>query len=395
MRTLCRSWGFASALLFSFSTIAFSAEAEWSRAYVLERQEHAFYFPGDGAAEDPGPDCPSGANPALDRRAALKTTYRSWAEVDAILDPEKPSFGRNGGFRGPNRENVYDEPWAVPDPASMREVESKISYGFDLDGDASTGFTGIDGTPGVDNNYYKMAGCMLAYRGKPRTTGQFGYEYMLNGFFTVLLVVSGDGDEPMNDANVKVAYYLSADDILKDANGDVTPHLTYRVDPDPRFQSVFDAKTENGVLTATHPQTLVLHDQVQASFFPQILTLHQGQVKFDMHEDGSLSGVIGGYQSTEHFFLGWSDAGGIHESVSRVDIPAYWYALRRNADYQIDPGAPFNDAISAAYRQYFLPAYVTFPDGKAQLTEAKLVEGEIDEKWSRRPARKRNPEWRY
>ncbi len=385
----------AGLIALATASVAPPAAADWSKSYVLTRQEHAFYFPGAPTGEAPGADCPAGANPAVDRRKVLKTSYRSWAEVDKILDPESPSYGRNGGLRGPKGENVYDEPWAAPDPGTMPEVRSSKSYGFDLDGDATTGFEGLDGSRGVDNEYYRIAGCMLAYRGAPGTTNAFATEYMLNGAFSVVVVLSGPGDDPRNEPDARLAYYLSADDLVKDAGGAAAADYTYRADPDPRFQSVLKAKIVNGVVTDTGPQLIELHDQVQAAFFPPQLALHRGRFRFEMKDNGALSGVIAGYRATADYFIGWSDAGGIHESVSRADIPAIWYALRRRADYKIDASAPFNDAISTAYRQEFIPAFVTEADGKTLVTQARPLKGDINEAWSRRPGRERKPEWRY
>ncbi|MAK59668.1 MAG: hypothetical protein CMK09_01695 [Ponticaulis sp.] len=355
----------------------------WVKSYALEMQQHAFYFPGDGTAEAPGPDCPNGALPAIDRRKALKTSYRTWEEVDKLLDPENPQWARIGGIRGPSKENVYEKPWSVPDPG-MTPVEGDVAYGFDLDGDPSTGFTGTDGTPGVDHTYYYMAGCMLAYRGRLKNEAgeSFATEYMLNGAFAVLMLVSGEGDDPANDDSVKIAFYLSDDDLVKDANGDVTPDYSYRINTDPRFQSVMSGRTENGMVIVDEPSLIKLHAQVNAGFFPPQLKLFRGQLRLEPNEDCGLHGFIGGYREIKPYYDGWARAGTIHEAVSRIDIPAYWYALHRNADFKANPDAEQNDAISVTYYMRLVPAFAVEPDGRTAITQAKLYEGEIEERLS-------------
>ena len=129
----------------SFATLAAHADP-WRRAYVAEWIEPAWYFPGeDGGEAAPGRDCPKGANPPVDKRTALKTSYRTWEEVDKILDPEKPQWTRYGGVRGPNGENVYEKPWLVPDTKQLAPVQMDRAEGFDLDGDPHTGFKNAAG----------------------------------------------------------------------------------------------------------------------------------------------------------------------------------------------------------------------------------------------------------
>ena len=53
-----------------------------------------------------------------------------------------------------------------------------------------------------------------------------------------------------------------------------------------------------------------------------------------MKDDGTLSGYVGGYRPWEPVYKGWVNARGpVIESLTWVQLPAVYYALRRNADY--------------------------------------------------------------
>jgi hypothetical protein len=370
----------------AIATAACSSPAfAWSRSFVVEWFEPAFFFDAGGVTE-PGSDCPKGPNPSVNKRQVLKTSYRTWPEIDRLLDPEGSQWNRVGGIRGPNKENVYEKPWAVPDPKTMQPVAGKTSHGFDLDGDNSNGFTDPTGRTGIDNNYYRMAGCWLGWRGPERQSHHAKYvnDGMRDGVLSVLIVVSGTGKDPNNDPDARIGFYMSRDKMVKDGNGEITADYTFRVNTDPRFQSMANARVRNGVIESVEPADLELRDVETAPFFEPQLKLYRAQFRFEPHGRNGMTGYMGGYRSLDHYFTGWAAAGAVHESVTHIDIPAYWYGLQKYADFKSTPAAEKPDAISTAYRFFLTPAFVATPDGKKALTEVALFEGEIDEKLSRR-----------
>lgn len=382
-RTLRTTAGLALAAAIACSL---SAEAKpWSRAYVADWIDPAWFFPGqEGGEAAPGEDCPKGANPAVDKRTALKTSYRTWEEVDKLLDPEKPQWTKFGGIRGPNGENVYEKPWLVPDTKSLQPIASKRAEGFDLDGDKTTGFADAKGAAaGIDNNFYKMAGCWITYRGPARHSqnAMYANEYMRNSRISIVMVVSGAGDDPDNDPNVKVAFHFTGDQRATGPAGEVLPGYSFRISQDPRFQSIAEARTVKGVIESRAATDLQMHDLVNAAFFPPQLKLARAQFRFSPN-GGGMAGHIGGYQAIDAIYTPWAAAGSTHESVVRIDIPALWYALHRNADYKLSPDAKENDAISTAFRLFWVPAHAIQPDAGHEITEAKLYAGEIDPKLS-------------
>lgn len=350
-----------------------AAHAAWSKTFVTEWMEPAFYY---GAAEgevDPGTDCPAGSMPELDWKGVLKTAWRTQAEVDTIMNPEKPQRTALGGIRGPNKENVYAQPWSVPDPG-IATVTGTTSYGFDLDDDAKTGFSSPDGrTAGVDNEYYRMAGCWMAWRSPAKSSHHAKYvnDGMRDGVMAIMVVVSGTGSDPANDPNVTVGFYLSNDKIVKDANGAIARDYSFKVDTDQRFQSLIKAKTVNGVVESTERADLKLRDIETAPFFPAQLKLYRGKLRIDIGGDGAAVAMVGGYRPIDDYWSGWAAAGSTHEATTHINLPGYWYGLHRYADYS-PPEGPAKSAISTAYRLHLTPAFMVTPDAKTQVTQAQL-----------------------
>lgn len=353
--------------------------APWTKAFAVEWFEPAFYYGGKEGVDAPGTDCPGGTNPENDWRKLLKTSYRTDADIEKILDPENPQRARMGGIRGPNKENVYEMPWVVPDP-QMVGVTGELAYGFDLDGNPNTGFKGANGERGIDNQYYRAAGCWMAWRGPSRQSHHAKYtnDGMRDGVFTVVMVVSGAGKDPANDKDVTVAFYLSRDKLVKDANGGIAHDYSFRINPDPRFQSTIKARTRNGVVESVEQPTLTLRHMESAPMFPPQLVLHKAKVRIETKPDGAAVALLGGYRPIEDYYKGWAAAGAIHELTTHVNMVGYWYALRKNADYSPESKAQEQTAISTAYRMELVPAFVIEPDGRAPVVTAQLYKGEID-----------------
>ncbi len=352
---------------------AFAHAAPWSKAFVVEWYEPAFHYGADEGVSAPGTDCPAGTNPEMAWRKVLKTSYRTEADVDKILDPENPQRARVGGIRGPNQENVYQQPWAVPDPGLVG-VTGDAAFGFDLDGDERTGFAnGLNGGSGIDNEYYRAIGCFKAWRGPTREGHHAKYvnDGMRDGRYTVLIVMSGNAPDWRNDPDVRIGFYMSKDKMVKDANGDIAHDYTFRINPDPRFQSIVKARTLHGVVET--PEAV---DIVTRSLDGLPLALKNGRLKFDIQPDGKLHGVIGGYRSIDDYYAEWAAGGAIFELTMHINIPAYWYALQRSADGLFDENSSRYTGISSAFRYYAVPAIVVTPDAADEVTVAKLYEGE-------------------
>ncbi len=370
-----------AALCLIIAGLAAPAAAEpWSRSWLIETYEPAHYYGRANRADDqPGTDCPKGVNPDVNWTKALLIGDRTPADVKRLLDPERrsqPRFDRSFYYlRGPKGENVYLNPTVMPD-TGQRDVEGATGLGFDLDDNPNTGgFVSPEGVPGIDNAYYRASGCWMRFRGPEREVATYSNDGMHDGVFTIVMVLSGDKD-PMNDENAKLGIYLAKDKMVKDANGAIARDYTFRIDPKQEFQTVADVKVTNGVIETKAPVTLTMRDFYTPGFFPKELVLEKARVRFEMREDGSLFGLFGGYRDWMVHYRGAAgngshSSGAIHETVGHINLPIWWYALRRHADGMPDPQTGEMRGISSAYRIWAIPAFVATPDGKARVTQAR------------------------
>ncbi len=82
------------------------------------------------------------------------------------------------------------------------------------------------------------------------------------------------------------------------------------------------------------------------------------RIRLKVKPDGTLEGVLGGYQPWYPVYWSHANVGYIDERGFGVDAPALYYALRREADAYPDPKTGQNTAISAAYMIEAVPAFV-------------------------------------
>jgi hypothetical protein len=352
-----------------------TAAADWTKTYVIEWYEPAHYYGAKEGVADPGTDCPKGSNAEPDWEKILVKAGYTAQEAKWLLDPSHPfripNHGQNQrAFRGENKVNVYVNPESGPDPG-LTGVSGKISEGLDLDGDKTNGFTGLKGEKGIDNEFYRTIGCWVYFRGPPRqaVNGQGRNGEMRDGLWTVVMVVSGEGDDPMNDPSVKVGFYNSKDAMVKDGAGNIARRYTFRIAPDSKFEGILNAKTVNGEIISTEPTKEMWIRDPSYAREAQIL---EAQARFKMQPDGSLTGILAGYRPWQRFYQGMVEArGSVIEQLYWIELPGLYRALKRNADYS--PAGPGGEKthISFALRVDAVPAYVMTPDAKTAVTSVE------------------------
>lgn len=355
------------------------AEAgHWSRSFVLDWLEPAFFY--GGPANDflgPGSDCPGGTATGPKMDELLRTSWRSAQDLAYYDDAENHGdLLRVLRFRGPNYEDVWANPTAAPDLHSLPPVSGNVGYGFDLDGKAGPAdFTGPDGGKGIDNNYYRAAGCWLSYRA-PAFNGERPLSnngHMRDGLYTILVVISGDQD-PMNDSDARLAFYQSQDRIVKDSSSRAAHDASFSLVPTLRNQSLVKVTVRDGVVATSAPQELRLRDEAWNSGSPDQIQLTKGQLRFKLDKDGGFEGYIGGYRDWKVLYRRQSASARDTETLRGIDLPSFYYALERYADADPDPATGKNRRISVAYRLRAVPAFVLTPDSKATVTTAQLFD---------------------
>jgi hypothetical protein len=342
-----------------------SVLAAWTKTYVVEWNEPAMYYGAKSGVIDPGTDCPQGTNPEVDWIKVLMDAGYTREEAQWLRNPANPTrspiHGQNQmAFRGKDRANVYTNPTSTPD-TGLVGVSGAIAEGLNLDGDEKTGFTSPTGEKGIDNNFYKALGCWKTYRGPPRLSSgalQFN-DSMRNGSWTTLIVVSGNGADPMNDKKIKVGFYVSNDKMVKDGSGNIARDYTFRIKPHAKYEAILPARSVSGRIISTGPADIMLRNPA----YDRELELLRARVDLTMKPDGALKGYVGGYRPWEPIYRGWVNARGpVIEALTWVQLPAVYYALRRSADYSPKGSKGVKTHISYALRVDALPAYVLTPD---------------------------------
>jgi hypothetical protein len=351
-----------------------SGSTNWTKTYVIEWNEPAMYYGAKTGVIDPGTDCPNGTNPEIDWIKVLVDAGYTLEEAKWLRNPANPTrspvHGQNQmAFRGKGRANVYVNPTSTPDPGLVG-VSGTLGEGINLDGDEQTGFTSPTGEKGIDNNFYKTLGCWKTYRGPSRLSSgalQFN-DSMRNGAWTTVIVVSGEGADPMNDDHVKVGFYTSNDKMVKDGNGNIARDYTFRIVPHAKYEGIFQARTVKGRIISTAPADVVFRDPGYA----RDLELLRARVNLEIKPDGTLTGFVGGYRPWETIYKGWVNARGtVIEVLTWVQLPGVYYALRRNADFS--PTGPGGEKthISFALRVDALPAFVMVPDASKEVASVE------------------------
>ncbi|HEY6308372.1 MAG TPA: hypothetical protein VI488_18150 [Candidatus Angelobacter sp.] len=365
-----------------------AGSVKWTKTYVVEWNEPAMYYGAKTGVTDPGTDCPNGTNPSPDWIKVLVDAGYTLEEAKWLRNPANPTrspvHGQNQmAFRGKDRANVYINPTSAPD-TGLVGVSGTIAEGLNLDNDENTGFTSPTGEKGIDNNFYKALGCWKTYRGPHRlSSGALNFnDAMRDGAWTTVIVVAGEGADPMNDDHVKVGFYMSKDKMVKDGLGNIAPDYTFRIAPHAKYEGILTARTSNGRILSTAPADIMLRDPS----YTQDLELLRARVNLQMKPDGSLTGYLGGYRPWEPVYRGWVNARGtVIEVLTWVQLPSVYYALRRSADYS--PTGPGGEKthISFALRIDALPAFVIEPDGSKEVASVESYKA-IAPKEAARPA---------
>ena len=326
-------------------------------------------------------DCPEGLNPLPEEmvRRQLKALGMPEGQREELI------AGINGGSSPPEirealvyrgRDNgqpvhAYTYPTSVPDaPELIPENKGPLAYGFNLDAKVKAGdFTDPDSMErGVDNAFWRAAGCLMNHRGTRTQRPTHGEQHWdLQRDKQPAWIVRVTADDFTKDGPVTVFFGRAMERPWRDANGDVRKYSTFRVDPDVRWQNKLTGTLKNGVINVTTDQMHLLGD-------PYVLVdldMSKAHLRLTILPDGNLEGVIGGYLPWLTVFYEYGSSGYTSEFMIGVNLPAMYYALRRNADGYPDPKTGENTRISTAYRVNGAPAFLLTKDEEPKLSSNK------------------------
>ncbi|HWK50930.1 MAG TPA: hypothetical protein VNR40_13640, partial [Steroidobacter sp.] len=315
-----------------------------SRGYVISLIHTATYSNKD--------NCPEGGNGGvvdLKERVLMSKGYTKEQAARILANNYVDEKGqkvdvRKRGVIDGKPVDVQAFPTSVPDP-NIKTVQGRYAYGFNLDGQMQPGsFEDPEtGEKGVDNQMWRVLGCFEVYDVRrpviPYSEG-IAWDTAMDSMPAWLMSVSGENLD--QDGPVTVTFDRSLNITMRDARSGVLAASSYTIDPDPRSHSVFKGHIANGVLSI-EPGKFAMQGESQ---FYAVLRFTNTQLRLQMRSDGSLAGLLGGYQPWLDYFYYLAIRG---EETGQVDMAGVYYAMRRLADADPDPATGQNRAISAAY----------------------------------------------
>ncbi len=313
-------------------------------------------------------ECPLGMNASNDEYwwRALPKEERARLTNDGSLATVLRQAMPN--HRGPNGEDVCQQPELFNDPPLLT-AQGPIAYGMNLDGTANGAatakscahqkFTGVDGRPAVDNQLYRLLGCIYGWRSDGLVEVSANGARQTNGLGLILMEVTGV-DDVRNDDDVTVAFYRSIDQLDVDAANNVLPHGTYRIDHAsgvPRYGDVLKGRIADGVIT-TEGRDISLPFYGNYAF--QTMDLRDARVELSMSADGTRAeGLLGAYYRLDQLWeflgeLGW-------QPTASYSCPAVYAAIPGLADGYPDPDTGQCTAMSSAFKFKAVAAFIRHP----------------------------------
>lgn len=315
---------------------------------VLSEYDYLFYETADGREE-----CPAGL---------VHSSRENWEAQFPTQAARKAHFDRCGQMdhRGPNCESIWAAPDLVKDPLPYREVQGAKAYGVNLDGTedgsatattcAHRKFVSPDGQKGIDNQYYRLLGCVRGMRGSAVAVSNVRKSVgSLNQ--RILLEIKNIDDE-RNDDDVEVAVYHGKDPLVVDAEDNAVPWQSQRIDeavPPYRLRG----RISNGELI-TEPADV----SWRGGFFGPTL-LRGMRLNLRLTSTGA-EGLRTGYVDVDQL---WFTRRSAWVGFSGDSGPSSYAAMHQLADGYKDTQTGACTALSSATKLKFARIYLRYPSG--------------------------------
>lgn len=343
-----------------------------TRGFVFQYFWYAMNYGAD--------DCPNGLAISLEKEYVPKlyTAGRGKLEGKDALS-----------FRGlKGTEERCRTPAAFEEPP-LRTAQGKVAQGMDLDGTDSGGatanscahanFIGPAGETGIDNQLYRVLGCIAAYRPEQHfqsnTIRDFVNSARQDGQVSTVMELRGL-DNDLNDDDVEVGLYSTRNPTLYDPERKGVPYESYQIDPNPRWQNIGRGKVVNGVLTTEPFDVRLDHYQGEGWKHRSEYQIKGARLRLQLHPDGSAEGMLAGYADVEAAYnTEFTQWGPVLEFGFGGSCPALYKALNDLADGYPDPATGRCTALSTAFRIDAVPAFLIHPKEQvAPTAEAQVAE---------------------
>jgi hypothetical protein len=255
---------------------------------------------------------------------------------------------------------------AAPDNFAFRYAGGRTALGMNLDGQVGANdFTSPDGEPGIDNQLYRVLGCINGFE-EGGNNDYFDDLYFPKYQFDRIVILISGIESLRNSPHVEVTIARGLDPLLTDATGkQFIPGGTQRIDfrAGASFIRHLHGKISDGVLT-TEPQDLAYP---WSSFgVPTYEYMRAARLRLTL-TPRSASGMLGGYTDIETFYVQTIKNHSTHDSsYGQLSQPSLYKALRQVADAYPDARTGANTALSSALLTKWVQVFI-LPQAQSKL----------------------------
>ena len=336
--------------------------------YIVTGLYWAVHQTADGKAE-----CPNGVN-------------------DGPREHFKALFPDNGTKRSVVETQLKREaegyfPTTTDEPFTFHLSQSKIAKGLNLDGKTDENdFVSPDGEKGIDNQLFRVLGCVRGYRAPDGDAYFFDNNTLITDRYDRWMFELTDVDSLVNDDDVTVTTYRGLDGLLKKADGNgmlAGGSQVVDVKWGGRYVTKIKGKIKDGVLT-TQPADVTFP---WATFgVPTDREMRDMRMQVKLLPTGG-TGLIGGYTVLENWYRQTLRSSSTHhQAYGQVSLPSVYRALRRAADGHPDPQTGENTTLSSALDVTLTQVHIIHPDRPVASAEGatKTAAGAKDRTAARR-----------
>ncbi len=320
--------------------------------------------------DEPG-ECPDGLN-----MTEVEYFPEQWQTYMAERKRVRETEGRHLEWDHPLLPpDACQDPHAQPDPGYRTLDGPARVAGLDLDGvdstlsDASSpqcahdDFVDPSGVRGIDNQLWRLMGCVRGYRPNDLMDRLHKANTMIKeGGYAILMEIAGM-DDPVNDDHVEVQFLSSAAPVSLNALGDPMEHVSFNAHADTTYHNaVATGRIVDGVLT-TEPVDLRLKIKQQTQ--DNAVFYRDARIRATVLPDGRIEGVLGAYWDNENFWSMMNDhmIGDRHQGRNAAFNRGFmcaglYHAIPRVSDGHPDPETGACTSISTALHFEAKPAFV-------------------------------------
>jgi len=336
--------------------------------YVVSGLYWAVYQTADGKME-----CPNGVNDGP--REHFKALFPDDGTKRPVVETQL------------KREADGYFPTLSKEPFTFHLSQSKIAKGLDLDGKSDDNdFVSPDGEKGIDNQLFRVLGCVRGYRAPDGDAYYFDNNTLVTDRYNRWLFELTDVDSLVNDDDVTVTTYRGLDGLLKKADGNgmlAGGSQVVDVKWGGRYVHTMKGKIKDGLLTT---------EAVDMTFpwstfgIPTDREMRNMRMHVNLTPTGG-TGLIGGYTVLENWYRQTLRSSSTHhQAYGQVSLPSVYRALRAAADGHPDPKTGENTTLSSALDVTLTQVHIIHPDRPVAAIDddAKMAEAAKERAAARR-----------